>query len=93
MKFVLVLYLCSMNTGLCQSSHYAGYQFNTHYDCVNSGYAIAQSTFRNLKKYEEFEREKIEREKIVVKFECKGIMIDDKDKEKDDTNKKLGIES
>ena len=26
----------------------SGYQFNTHYDCVNSGYAIAQKTFRNL---------------------------------------------
>ena len=50
-------------------------------------------TFRNLKEFEEFEREKIEREKIVVKFECKGIMIDDKDKEKDDTDKKSGIAS
>ena len=60
-------------TGSCPSSTISGYQFENHYDCVNAGYAIAQSTFRNLKELEEYEREYIRKSKIVVKFECREI--------------------
>ena len=62
-----------MATGQCPNSQIAGYQFNTHYDCVNAGYAVAQSTFRNLKDMEEYEREVIEKQKLVIKFECREI--------------------
>ena len=55
----------------CPTSTISGYQFNTHYDCVNAGYAVAQSTFRNLKELEEWDRQYIEQSKIVVKFECR----------------------
>ena len=62
-----------MATGQCPNSQIAGYQFNTHYDCVNAGYAVAQSTFRNLKELEEWDREYLEQSKIVVKFECREV--------------------
>lgn len=65
--------MCSMATGQCPSSTVSGYQFTNHYDCVNAGYGIAQQTFQNLKELEEFEREYIENQKIVVKFECRKI--------------------
>ena len=55
MKYLLILYMCNMNTGLCPNSTISGYQFNSHYDCVNAGYAIAQKTFRNLKELEEWD--------------------------------------
>ena len=45
----------------CPTSTVAGYQFVSHYDCVNAGYAIAQSTFRNLQDHEEYQREIIEK--------------------------------
>ena len=73
MKYLLVLYMCSINTGQCPSSSISGYQFNTHYDCINGGYAVAQQTFRQLQEMEEFERDIIEKEKLVIKFECKEI--------------------
>ena len=73
MKYILILYMCSMNTGQCPSNSISGYQFNTHYDCVNSGYALAQSTFRNLQELEEWDQEYINKNKIVIKFECKQI--------------------
>ena len=92
MKYLLVLYMCSLTSGQCPSSHYAGYQFNSHYDCVVNGYGLAQKTFKNLYEIAEFDKEYIEREKIVVKIKCKGIKVDDKDKEKDDT-KKLSVAS
>ena len=57
----------------CPTSTIAGYQFDTHYDCVNAGYSVAQSTFRNLKELEEWDREYLEQSKIVVKFECREV--------------------
>ena len=65
--------MCSMLSGKCPSSTYAGYQFENHYDCVNAGYAVAQSTFRNLEQTEEFNRDYIEQSKLVIKFECKEL--------------------
>ena len=65
--------MCSMLSNNCPSSTISGYQFNTHYDCVNAGYAIAQSTFRNLKELEEWDRQYLEQSKIVVKFECREV--------------------
>jgi 3-deoxy-D-arabino-heptulosonate 7-phosphate (DAHP) synthase class II len=65
--------MCSMNTGQCPNSTISGYQFSSHYDCVNAGYALAQSTFRNLKEIEEWDLEYINKNKIVVKFDCKEL--------------------
>ena len=57
----------------CPENTIAGYQFTTHFDCVNAGYAIAQSTFRNLQDMEEYQKEVIENKKLVIKFECREI--------------------
>tara|TARA_B100000513_G_scaffold84538_1_gene34902 strand:- start:161 stop:394 length:234 start_codon:yes stop_codon:yes gene_type:complete len=73
MKYILVLYMCSMLSNSCPNSTVAGYQFSNFYDCVNAGYAVAQSTFRNLEDLEEYNRDYIEQSKIVVKFECREI--------------------
>ena len=73
MKYILILYMCSINTGKCPSNSISGYQFDTYYDCVNSGYAIAQQTFRTLPTLEEYDIGIINKDKLVIKFECKGI--------------------
>mgnify|MGYP004025728091 CR=1 FL=1 len=73
MKYLLILYMCSMNTGQCPSSFVSGYQFDTHNDCIYSGYGVAQQTFKNLDKFEEYNLEYLEKNKIVIKFECKQI--------------------
>ena len=65
--------MCSMLSNTCPSSTIAGYQFTSHYDCVNAGYAVAQSTFRNLEELEEYSKDYVEQSKIVVKFECREI--------------------
>jgi len=72
-KFALVLWMCSVLHNNCPSSTFVGYTFNNHYDCVNAGYAVAQSTFRNLQDHEEYQREVIEKQKLVIKFECREI--------------------
>ena len=67
--------MCSMLSNNCPTSTISGYQFNNHYDCVNAGYAVAQSTFRNLEQMEEYSRDYIEESKLVIKFECKEIGV------------------
>ena len=73
MKYLLVLYMCSLGTGQCPSSSITGYQFDNHYDCIYYGYGVAQQTFKNLQTMEEFEREQIEEEKLTIKIECRQI--------------------
>jgi len=73
-KFIIVLHLCSMVTGQCPSTHFSiKTSFETHYDCALNGYGVAQKTFMELKKMEDFERDVIEQQKLVVKFECREI--------------------
>jgi hypothetical protein len=73
MKYILILYMCSMTTGQCPSNSIAGLQFNDHFDCVVNGYRVAHNTFKNLEETEDFDKEKINREKLVIKFECKQV--------------------
>tara|TARA_R110001592_G_scaffold83257_1_gene246506 strand:+ start:174 stop:407 length:234 start_codon:yes stop_codon:yes gene_type:complete len=73
MKYVLILYMCSVINGECPSSQTSAYEFDNHVDCVLDGYKISHNTFINLQKIEDFKRERIEREKIVIKFECKQL--------------------
>ena len=73
MKYILILYMCSMVTGQCPTSTISGWQFDNYVDCVDSGYGVSQKTFRSLEVIEEWDREYLEQSKIVVKFECKEV--------------------
>jgi len=68
--------MCSMVSGECPSSTIAGYQFESHYQCVDAGYGVSQQTFRNLQDLEEWNREYIEQQKIAIRFECKELKVD-----------------
>ena len=70
--------MCSMLSGQCPSYHYPGHSFTTHTECVEFGYTIAYGTFKNLKTIEDFDREYIENNKIVVKFDCEEIKSPEK---------------
>ena len=76
MKYILILYMCSMVSGECPTSTISGWQFENHYDCVNAGYGVSQQTFRNLQDLEEWSREYIEQQKIAIRFECKELKVD-----------------
>lgn len=73
MKYILVLYMCSMVNNQCPSHTISGYQFKSHFDCVNAGYGVAQSTYNNLKELEDWDKEHINKNKLVIKFECREI--------------------
>ena len=65
--------MCSMLSNSCPSSTISGYQFESHYDCVNAGYGVSQQTFRNLEALEEWDKDYINEHKIAVRFECKKL--------------------
>ena len=78
MKFILVLYMCSTINNQCPNHHIPGFTFTSHYDCVEYGYRGAHGTFKSLEEIEQFDREYIENNKIVVKFECRAVPNPDK---------------
>ena len=65
MKAILILYLCSMNTGSCLPPYQFPTEFNDMYECLNTGYAEA------LKKSEDIGREEVNENEIFIRFICK----------------------
>ena len=74
MKFILVLYLCSMITGKCVSPQTPGYQFETHYDCAIAGYALSQESLKLLSQEEYYYGlDRINEERLAIRFECREL--------------------
>ena len=74
-KFILVLYMCSMVTKNCPSNHIPGFSFDSHSACVEYGYRVAHGTFKSLEETEEWDKNYIENNKIVVRFECRAVEV------------------
>jgi len=74
-KYLLIMYMCSMVSGQCPSSHVTGYSFESHAACVEQGYKVAHNTFRSLEDTEEMEREYIETARIVIRFDCQAVEV------------------
>ena len=73
MKYILILHLCSMITGKCIDPFVPGFQFESHYDCALAGYSLSQKSLKALKDDEYYGLERINKEKLAIRFECKGL--------------------
>ncbi len=72
MKYVLILYVCSyINTGYpnCNESHIVPLEFNNYKECILQGYKSSHNTLKELY------GERIEEEKLAIKFDCKGVKV------------------
>jgi len=67
MKFILILYVCSMTSGQCPGSSYMPYEFNSHLDCVLAGYVYSHKAVLEL------DKDLVNKDKLAVKFECRPI--------------------
>jgi hypothetical protein len=67
MKFILILYVCSLVNGQCPGSSYLPYEFNNHLNCALAGYVYSHKALVEL------DPEIVNKEKLVVKFECKQL--------------------
>jgi hypothetical protein len=74
MKYVLILTLCSLVDGefVCKSNNSSiqPYQFDKWHECILYGYKTSHNTL--IKNYPV---ERINTEKLAVKFECRGVQV------------------
>ena len=68
MKFILVLHLCSILNQSCFESLHVGLSFDDHRSCAIAGYEISSASLEAL------DPERVNREELAVKFECKKII-------------------
>jgi len=69
-KFMLVLHLCSVVAMKCTDATYTGLMFDDHYTCALGGYRMGYETFKRLEKDDYYGIDRINKEKIAIKFEC-----------------------
>ena len=75
MKYILILYVCSfvnVSKPICGESIVVGLEFDNYSDCILQGYKSSHNTLKELY------GERIEEEKLAIKFDCKEIKVEEK---------------
>ncbi len=75
MKYILILYVCSfvnVSKPICSESMVVGLEFDNYKDCILQGYKSSHNTLKELY------GERIEEEKLAIKFDCKEIKVEEK---------------
>jgi len=68
MKYILILYVCSFQYSLvCTDSHVVPLEFTNYKDCILQGYKSSHNTLK------ENYGDRIEEEKLAIKFHCKQL--------------------
>ena len=67
MKFILILYMCSMSSGACLPPYEWPVQFEDAYECSIAGY---EESARKLK---EIGPEEVNKNRLSITFSCAGI--------------------
>ena len=72
MKYILMLHVCSFlnnATPVCTATHVVPLEFSSYKDCILQGYKSSHNTLKELY------GDRIEEEKLAIKFDCKEITI------------------
>ena len=69
MKYVLILYLCSMLDNSCFESTITSHEYPTYYDGALSGYKLSHNTLMKL------DPGRVEEAQLAVKYECRGVKV------------------
>jgi len=70
MKYVLILHVCSFlnaDIPVCTSTHLVPLQFENYKECILQGYKSSHNTLKELY------GDRVEEEKLAIKFECKEV--------------------
>ena len=72
MKYVIILYLCSFVNvqPTCYSEKIVALEFDTYNSCILEGY---KQSFLHLEKLDD---EKVNKEKLAIRFHCKEIKME-----------------
>ena len=70
MKYVLILHLCTyFSQAVCTSQKVLPYEFENYHDCLTQGY------IHSYKEVMAMDKEKVEIEKLAIRFQCRGVEI------------------
>ena len=75
MKYILVLYVCSfvnIENPRCTSNHVIPLEFSTYKECILQGYKSSHNPLKELY------GERIEQEKLAIKFNCEPVKVEEK---------------
>ena len=75
MKYVLILYVCSfidITNPSCSETHFIPLEFKNYQECILQGYKSAHNTLKELY------GERIENEKLAIKFNCQEVQVEEK---------------
>ena len=71
-KYVLILHLCTYFSQVtCTSQKIIPVEYFTYHDCITQGY------IHSYKELMLMDKNKVEEEKIAIKFECKELKIEE----------------
>ena len=68
-KYILIIYLCSVSTQTCNSGTYMNIEYNDHYDCAVAGYDFSKKAIMKM------DRDLINKDSLAIKFECRPLPI------------------
>tara|TARA_Y100000004_G_scaffold60012_1_gene66919 strand:- start:618 stop:872 length:255 start_codon:yes stop_codon:yes gene_type:complete len=69
MKYILIVYLCSLAAQTCDNGSIPGIEFNSYKDCAIFGYEFS------AKGLDRFDEEIVNTDRLAVKFECREVNI------------------
>ena len=75
MKYILILYVWSfvnVSKPICSESMVVGLEFDNYKDCILQGYKSSHNTLKELY------GERIEQEKLAIKFNCEPVKVEEK---------------
>ena len=75
MKYVLILYVCSfidISNPSCSETHGVPLEFKDYQECILQGYKSAHNTLSELY------GDRIENEKLAIKFNCQAVKVEEK---------------
>lgn len=69
MKYVLILYICTISSQpYCQQDQIINEKFTNYYDCITKGYLYSYNHLTKM-----YDKDEVEQEKLAVKFHCKDM--------------------
>jgi len=67
-KYLLVLYICTLANPYCEQDQVINEQFDTYYDCITKGYLHSYNYLTTM-----YDVDDVNNNKLAIKFSCKEM--------------------
>jgi len=67
-KYLLILYICTLPQPYCEQTQVINQEFATYYDCITKGYLHSYNYLTTM-----YDVDDINNNKLAIKFSCKEM--------------------